>query len=106
MIGGSDKILNFKDTSEIRRYITSYANSLWPSCVIIPEGNIWFIHKDAESVKAWDYAGGSDENQQTMFSVHFNPTELTIVTWANATIGEELERNLKSQIVFQGFVPI
>lgn len=103
MIGGSDHVIPFRDTHELRDYLERYARALWPLAVISREANVWFVFQDAAAESAWDRDGGTDDNQPLMFSLHFQPDQLTVVTSPGSPIPREIESNLGHNVCFQGF---
>jgi hypothetical protein len=107
MIGGEDHVTLFRDTPVLRRYVESYARTLWPDCVIDTEQEgeqfVLYVFRDADARKAWEQTGGTDDNQPTLFAVYFSDAT-TIVTGSGSPIGPELRANIEQHACFEGFV--
>lgn len=79
MIGGLDIIIPAKDTPELRLLVLQYIKSKWPDGCVEVEGQDHFFYKDAASQAAWEKEGGTDQNQDTMIYIIYEPEELTLV---------------------------
>lgn len=103
MIGGSDHVIPFRDTPALRDYLERYARALWPLAVIVRDANEWYVFQDVAAESAWDRDGGTDDNQPLMFSLYFQPDQLTVVTVTGSAIPREIESNLDHNFCFPGF---
>jgi hypothetical protein len=82
-IHGKDCTVAITDSPAVRDFVARTIKANWPDCVLQQDGNDYFFHKNAESVKSWDEEGWSETNRDTMIYVIHGKKSLTLVVDEN-----------------------